>query len=520
MVNKKISILDCTLRDGGYYNNWNFSTNLVEKYLAAVAKLPIDIVEVGYVSINKKDNYGPYYHLNINLLKEIKSSLNKKQKLCCMINAKEIETHSDLISLLTKFENIVDIVRVAIDPERIDFFIKIISKAKKKIKKIKFVINLMYLSKWYKDINYSNTLIKKVKNAVEEVALVDSHGSLKPLEVYHFFQKIISLNKDVKIGCHFHNNSGLALANTLSAIEAGCMIADATLKGMGRGAGNAEMELLLSTVRTKEINFSSYEFDEILEEFQKLKNKLEWGSSFSYSFSASKGFAQSEMMDLIQKKRLDASIALKAISSKIRKNNIVRFKNINYLKFLRKNTPVLIGGAPSFKFMGKNFLMNLQKDVTIILSGSNAFKNYTKLDLNLNNQIILLLSGSEIKKIQDIKKNNFMKKFKIDYLVIEKDFFVKEFNKIDKKKIIISESVGLNPLFLAGKILMHLKLNKLNLAFFDGDYTSEKGRAVMKETEESYILIKNKINVKTFTKSFLSTNEINLWNNDQFLLAN
>jgi 4-hydroxy 2-oxovalerate aldolase len=519
-VNKKISILDCTLRDGGYYNNWNFSTPLVDKYLAAIAKLPIDIVEVGYVSDSKKDNYGLYYHLNVSTLKKIKSSLNKKQKLCCMINAKEIEKHSDLISLLDKFENIIDTVRIAIDPDRIDFFIKIISKAKKKLKKITFVINLMYLNKWYKDINYSNALIKKVKKVAGEVALVDSHGSLKPLEVYYFFQKIISLNKDVKIGCHFHNNSGLALANTLSAIEAGCMTADATLKGMGRGAGNAEMELLLSILRTKEINFSSYEFDEILEEFQTLKNKLEWGSSFSYSFSASRGFAQSEMMDLIQKKRLDASIALKAISSKIRNNNIVKFENINFLNFLKKNTPVLIGGAPSFESMGKNFLINLKKNVAVILSGSNAFKNYAKLDLNLNNKIILLLSGSEIKKIRDIKNIYFMKKFKIDYLVIEKDFYVKEFDKINKKRIITSESVGLNPLLLAGKILIHLKIKNLNLAFFDGDYESEKGRAVMKETEESYALIKDRINIKTFTKSFLSTNQINLWNNDQFLLTN
>jgi 4-hydroxy 2-oxovalerate aldolase len=519
-VNKRLSLLDCTLRDGGYYNNWNFSTNLVDKYLLAISKLPVDIVEVGYISINKKDNYGLHYHLNTIYLKKIKSSLRKNQKLCCMINAKEVKNHKDLISLLTKFENIVDIVRIAIDPHQIDFFTKIISKTQKKLKKISLIINLMYLSKWYKDINYSNNLIKKVKKVVTEVALVDSHGSLKPLDVYYFFQKIIGLNQDIKIGCHFHNNSGLALANTLSAIKAGCMIADATIKGMGRGAGNAEMELLLSIVRTKEINISSYEFDEILEEFQKLKNKLEWGSSFSYSFSASKGFSQSEMMDLLQNKRLEASVALKVISSKIKNNNNIKFENINCLKFLKKNTPILIGGAPSFGFMGKNFLANLKKNISIILSGSNAFKNYIKLDLNLNNQIILLLSGSEIKKIKDIKKINFMKKFKIDYLVIEKDFFVKEFNKINKKKIITSESVGLNPLLLAGKILIHLKINKLNLAFFDGDYTSEKGKLVMKETEESYKIIKRKIDVRTFTKSFLSTNEINLWNNDQFFLTN
>ena len=88
---------------------------------------------------------------------------------------------------------------------------------------------------------------------------------------------------------------------------------------MGRGAGNAETELLLSILKPNNINISSYEFDELLEKFQVLKSKLKWGSSFSYSFSAVKGFSQSEMMDLIQKRRLDTSIAIATISSSLKK---------------------------------------------------------------------------------------------------------------------------------------------------------------------------------------------------------
>ena len=90
-----------------------------------------------------------------------------------------------------------------------------------------------------------------------------------------------------------------------------------------------------------------------------------------------KGFSQGEMMDLIQKRRLDTSVALVAISTNLkRKNNKIKFKNLSKLKFLKNNTPLLIGGADSFYKDGKIFLNNINKEISIILSGSNAFKNF------------------------------------------------------------------------------------------------------------------------------------------------
>jgi 4-hydroxy 2-oxovalerate aldolase len=76
-MDHKIKILDCTLRDGGYYNDWNFSSNLSQRYLQSITKLPIDIIEVGYVSKNKNDNFGLHYHLNVSYLKNIKKKLKK-----------------------------------------------------------------------------------------------------------------------------------------------------------------------------------------------------------------------------------------------------------------------------------------------------------------------------------------------------------------------------------------------------------------------------------------------------------
>ena len=62
-----MKILDCTLRDGGYYTDWFFDSSLVEIYLKTISNSPIDIIELVYIS-NQKDHYGPFFHLNNNLI--------------------------------------------------------------------------------------------------------------------------------------------------------------------------------------------------------------------------------------------------------------------------------------------------------------------------------------------------------------------------------------------------------------------------------------------------------------------
>ena len=272
--NKSFSILDCTLRDGGYYTDWNFDGEIVEKYIKTISKIPVDLIEIGYIS-NKEDHNGPFYHLPINFLKSLKYRTSKKQKICVMINAKEINSSKELSKLINKYHKYIDVVRFAIDPIKISKILKILNPVKRKYKKISFNINLMYLSKWYFETEFVNKILNKLSNKCDAVAFVDSYGALKPLEVYNFF-KSLNKYKSLKIGCHFHNNCGLALANTLSAIKGGCHIVDTTVKGMGRGASNAETELLLAIFKTKNLNISNYEIDGLLEDFENEK-KFEVG---------------------------------------------------------------------------------------------------------------------------------------------------------------------------------------------------------------------------------------------------
>ena len=505
-----MQILDCTLRDGGYYTDWYFSEELVDHYLKTISQLPISIIELGYLSY-KDDSNGPFYHLNPNIIRDAKILLRKDQKIYVMINLKEINNFYNLKKLIYKNIKYLSGIRFAVSPFEIENYLTLIKKIKNEFDVLDIGINLMYLSKWYENKFFLNKILKQLKNYADSISLVDSYGAMLPEQVKSCLVNIE--DKNINLGCHFHNNCGLALANTLAAVDGGCKIADTTIKGMGRGAGNANTELLIAIKKKIKTNITSFDINNLTEKFDHMKNTLKWGESYAYAFSAQNGFSQDTMMDLIQKKRLDVSIDVKAIT--ISKIKSINFQNVKKLNIKRNKTPILIGGAPNLKNYGKFFFQKIGSDKTIILSGSNAFFNFISLKIKIKNPIILILSGSEIKKIELMKiKKNFLKS-KIQFVVIEKDFLPKKFNLFKDSKVILSNSIALNPLLLTGLLLEKIKIKNFNIAFFDGETDSEKGRIVMEETERKLReLIKKKFVIKSYTKTFLSTSRINLWSND------
>ena len=107
-----MKILDCTLRDGGYYTKWDFDSKLVNDYLKLTKFLPIDIVEVGYRgNKNKKSYLGEFYYLTTNNLKKIKSKIGKNKKLSVMIDLKDWKNPKELKNNLQSCKKVVDIIR-------------------------------------------------------------------------------------------------------------------------------------------------------------------------------------------------------------------------------------------------------------------------------------------------------------------------------------------------------------------------------------------------------------------------
>ena len=113
-----------------------------------------------------------------------------------------------------------------------------------------------------------------------------------------------------------------------------------------------------------------------------------------------------------------------------------------------------------------------------------------------------------------------LKQINLHTLIIEKDFILKNLN-IKKSKIVISESCAVNPLLLTGLLLVKIKCKKLYVSNFDGDYETEKGRSVMKETNESVKYLKSKkLTIEALNNTYLNVKKINIWSNDKFFYSN
>lgn len=143
----------------------------------------------------------------------------------------------------------IDWVRLAVDPKNLERAIDL-AKAIKKIG-LKVAFNVMYMSEWH-NIEGLMDKLPLANEVVDLFCMVDSFGGIEPDEFASIFKEVRQ-KLTIPIGFHGHDNLELALANTIKAIEMGIDVVDATVTGMGRGAGNLKLELLLTWLNKKSI---------------------------------------------------------------------------------------------------------------------------------------------------------------------------------------------------------------------------------------------------------------------------
>jgi 4-hydroxy 2-oxovalerate aldolase len=243
MAKKSFKILDCTIRDGGYYNNWNFSQLFSFDYFRAVNNTGIDIVEAGYKSLN---NVGTFKNIED---KELANILPEKRtyELAFMIDLKEFIRDDGFLeekvlsNLLKGSSDLFSICRVAITEKEMNFLEPTFDILRSEgLRPIVNLMKTMYVS--VEDKTRFFNICNKI--SPEAVYIADSFGCMLPSDMSQQV-KDFSSNYNV-IGVHTHDNLGLAFANTLQAIHDGATIVDTTFFGMGRGVGNAKTEQLLS----------------------------------------------------------------------------------------------------------------------------------------------------------------------------------------------------------------------------------------------------------------------------------
>lgn len=305
----KFKILDCTLRDGGYYTNWDFSRKLVDNYIDACNSLPLEYLEVGYRSNPMKGYLGQYFYLPKYEMERLKSKTNKK--LVIILNEKDVRAeHAE--ELLSDCIGYIDMVRLAIDPKNFARAIELATAVKKMGFEIGF--NVMYMSTW-KDQKGFLEQLPNIKGVTDYFYMVDSFGGVYPDDVRETFNLVRS-KVDVPIGFHGHNNLEMALINTLTAIECGASIVDATITGMGRGAGNLKTELLLTSLNAKgQLDFDFNALSKVVDGFTTLQEEHDWGTNLPYMVSGANSLPQKDVMDWVGKRYYSYNSIIRALQN-------------------------------------------------------------------------------------------------------------------------------------------------------------------------------------------------------------
>lgn len=286
-----MKLLDCTLRDGGYYNSWDFSPDLIEDYLAAMRAARVDVVELGFRFLKNDGFKGPCAYTTDAFLKTLR--IPNGLEVAVMMNGSDLCTDQGCIPVLerlfpvAKADTPVDIVRFACHYHELK--------------------TVLPAAGWLHDRGYrvGLNLMQIADRSQAEIADLAQMARAWPIEVLYFADSMGSMSPDDTakfvgwlregwegpLGIHTHDNLGLALSNTLRAVAEGVTWLDATVTGMGRGPGNARTEELaieaeaLRGVRANLVPLMAL----IQQHFGPMKARHGWGTNPYYYLAGKYG---------------------------------------------------------------------------------------------------------------------------------------------------------------------------------------------------------------------------------------
>ena len=415
-----INILDCTLRDGGYVNNWNFPQKIGVAVLRSLERANIDIVECGYLSNKSISNQSTLFK-NID---DVKSYFGTKISLniVIMINYGDF----DIDCLPNNEGNYIYGIRLAFHKKDID---DAISYGKKIVAKgYKLFIQPM-VTKFYSDIEFIN-LIKKI-NEFNPYAfyIVDSFGSIDKKEFLRYLMVADhELNNSIVLGFHGHNNMQFVFANAVNMIESITMreiIIDSSVLGMGRGAGNLNTEVITDYLNKH--NDKNYKIEPLLgimdDYIETIYKTNQWGFTPSQYLSAKYNCHPNYAAFLVNKKTLNTK-SINYLLEKINKNKVLDFDKEYieqiYLDYLNSNIPY-----------DTEMIMFPDKDILVIASGPSVIKEKDKIHEFIDNKDPVIISINHESEL-----------FISDYVFFSNQKRYDEYsNNIDIEKCIITSNV-------------------------------------------------------------------------------
>jgi 4-hydroxy 2-oxovalerate aldolase len=391
----KLKILDCTLRDGGYYTNWDFDSDLVKKYFKAVASVDIDYVEIGLRSLENKSFKGAFAYCKEEYLKILKIPKKLAGKIGVMVNASEFckddisvaEAVEDLFP--DNQESIITLVRIAAHHYELEKAFKAIKILK--AKGFKVGLNLMQISERSdeeiisvsKDISQSN---------LDVFYFADSMGCLFPQDINRIV-KLIRQSYKGEIGIHTHDNMSNALANSITAADCGVTWIDGTITGMGRGPGNVQTENLLLSLRKDSISKFSELFNLVQNIFKPLQNLHGWGANPYYYLAGKYSIHPTYIQNMLSDKRFTSDDIISVINNLKEEGG----KSFSMERLFQKELNTSLSGLKKWKphkvFSGQ--------EVLILATGQSVKKYKDPIELYIKNKNPIVIALNEQKNINE-----------------------------------------------------------------------------------------------------------------------
>ena len=312
---RTITVLDCTLRDGGYYNNWVFDSELVARYLAGMRAAGVDAIEIGFRNPPNGGFLGAFAFSKDKYLEFL--DLPENLTFAVMTDAKVLLREGNPVKVVEELyaersESPVEIVRIAANISEVPKLGPAIDRLKDKGYTV--CLNIMQVG------NKPPELIAELARSaasfgdLDVLYFADSFGNMSPDMVIAVIRAIRS-EWQGPIGVHAHDNMNNGLANTMAGFGAGATWLDATVAGMGRGAGNLATEYLLHTLRNR--GFDKYRSEALLpvlvEDFVDLRRRYGWGPNFLYYLAALHGIHPTYLQRLQEPGQVDNEALVNAL---------------------------------------------------------------------------------------------------------------------------------------------------------------------------------------------------------------
>lgn len=283
----QLKVLDCTIRDGGLVNDSRFTDEFVRAVYEACLDAGIDYMEIGYKNspaIFPPSQFGPWRHCHEEDIRRVVGAHDSQStglKLSVMADAGGKSDWKNQI--IPKDKSVIDTIRVACYVNQIPEAVAMIEHAHRL--GYETTCNIMAISA-AQDVEIDQALEVLRTTPVGTVVVVDSYGSLYREQIDNLvtkYQKALE-GTGKEVGIHAHNNLQLALANSIEAIILGVNRVDASMMGLGRGAGNCPMELLLGFLRNPKFKLRPI-MKVLQEQLLPLQKTHEWGPYPQYNLT-------------------------------------------------------------------------------------------------------------------------------------------------------------------------------------------------------------------------------------------